>query len=138
MSAPVLSLIPSTRATVGTIKTTLADAAIALDGGSITLALRDNGPKVNGTLVAIAGKVGDVGDVFNAKNARNGSAYGNHFVLGTMTAEVVDGAVKLTGIRSLLDVTPELKAPLFTIDTPATATVPAAETAAPVAEVAAA
>jgi hypothetical protein len=115
-TTPVLSLIPSTRATVGAVKTTLAEAATALASGALTLALRENGSKVNGTLVFVEGKLGQPGDVFNARNARNNGAYGVHTVLGTVEYSIAaDGAVSLTDVDSLIDVTVDTKAALFTL-----------------------
>lgn len=114
-SNTVLSLIPATRTFAGLLKTTVADAALALDGGSLTLALRDNGPKVNGTLVFVEGKVGAPGAVFSAKNARNGASYGAHVVLGTVEYKVEDGAVSLGTVDSLIDVGLDTKAAVFQI-----------------------
>jgi len=113
-TTPVLSLIPSTRTTVGAVKTTLADAALALESGTLTLALRENGSKVNGTLVFVEGKLGQPGDVFNARNARNNGAYGVHTVLGTVEYTIADGAVALGAVDSLIDVDLDTKAALFT------------------------
>jgi len=110
----VLSLIPATRATTGSVKTSLAEAALALESGSMTLALRDNGPKVNGTLVFVEGKLGQPGDAFNAKRV-DGGAYGPHFVLGTVEYTIADGTVTLGAVNSLIDVTADTKAALFTV-----------------------
>jgi hypothetical protein len=116
VAAPVLSLIPSTRATVGAVKTTLAEAATALASGALTLALRENGSKVNGTLVFVEGKLGQPGDVFNARNARNNGAYGVHTVLGTVEYTIdAEGAVALGAVDSVIDVTADTKAALFTV-----------------------
>lgn len=110
----ILSLIPATRATTGAVKATLAEAALALETGILTLALRDNGPKVNGTLVFIEGKLGQPGDVFNARNARNNGAYGVHTVMGTVSYSITDGAVAMSDVDSLIDVDLDTKAALFT------------------------
>lgn len=108
----VLSLASATRALTGTVKTTLGEAALALEGSALTVALRDNGPKVNGTLVFVNGKVGEVGDVFNAKRAEGG-VYGPHTVLGTVEYSVADGAVILGSVNADIDVSLDTTAAVF-------------------------
>ena len=112
--ATVLSLIPATRAMTGVVKATLADAALALETGNLTIALRDNGPKVNGTLVFIDGKLGKPGDTFNARKA-GGAAYGVHTVLGTVLYSIADGVVALSNVNSMIDVDLNTKAAVFQV-----------------------
>lgn len=110
----VLSLASMTLATSGGLKASLADAATALDGSVLTIALRDNGPKVNGTLVLVDGKVGEIGDAFNAKNAGNGRPYGPHLVLGTVEYHIEAGEVKFGAVTAEIDVdVATFRAPVF-------------------------
>lgn len=118
-TATVLSLIPSTRAVVSGTKTTLFDAAAALGTGRITVALRDNGEKINGTLVFIGGDVGEVGSTVNAVNARNKAKYGTHLILGTVDVVVQetegDPMVAISDVNADIDVDLNTKAALFTV-----------------------
>ena len=119
-AAQVLSIAPATLAMVGGLKASLADAAAALavDGkaGTLTIALRDNGPKINGTLVVVEGKVGDAGDTFGAVNSGNRRPYGVHTVLGTVEYSFgADDAVSLkvqAGAMLSIDKA-SFKAPVF-------------------------
>jgi hypothetical protein len=119
-AAEVLSIAPATLAMVGGLKASLADAAAALavDGkaGTLTIALRDNGPKINGTLVVVEGKVGDAGDTFGAVNSGNRRPYGVHTVLGTVEYSFgADDAVSLkvqAGAMLSIDMA-SFKAPVF-------------------------
>ena len=114
--ATVLSLVPTTLAATGVLKASLADAASALDSGSLTIALRDNGPKINGTLVLVEGKAGHAGDAFDARNARNQRAYGTHTVLGTVEYSFgTDGTPSFkVSADTLIDVdVATFKAPVF-------------------------
>ena len=110
--ALVLTLASATRALTGTMKATVAEAALALEGSALTVALRDNGPKVNGTLVLVNGKVGEVGDVFNAKRAEGG-VYGPHLVLGTVEYTVQDGVVSLGSVVGDVDLSLDTTAAVF-------------------------
>ena len=114
--ATVLSLVPATRAMTGTVKTTLVEAALALESGNLTIALRDNGPKINGTLVFVDGKLGVPGDVFNARKA-GGAAYGAHTVLGTVEYTIEAGKVTLTSqpADNMIDVDLKTKAAVFQV-----------------------
>ncbi len=114
--ATVLSLVPATRAMTGVVKATLIDAALALETGNLTIALRDNGPKINSTLVFVDGKLGQPGDTFNARKA-GGAAYGVHTVLGTVEYTIDAGKVSLTGKSedSLIDVDLKTKAAVFQV-----------------------
>jgi len=111
----VLALVPATRAMTGLIKTTVGDAALALESGNLTIAIRDNGPKINGTLVVIEGSLGAVGDVFNARK-EGGAPYGVHSIVGLAQYTVDAGKVALTmSADSLLDVDVDTKAPVFQV-----------------------
>ena len=112
----VLSLIPATRAMTGVVKATLIDAALALETGNLTIALRDNGPKINATLVFVDGKLGVPGDTFNARKA-GGAAYGVHTVLGTVEYTIESGKVSLTGAPAdnMIDVDLKTKAAVFQV-----------------------
>ena len=114
--ATVLSLVPATRAMTGVVKATVSDAALALESGNLTIALRDNGPKINGTLVFIDGKLGLPGDTFNARKS-GGAAYGVHTVLGTVEYTIKAGAVTLTGAAAdnMIDVDLDTKAAVFQV-----------------------
>lgn len=112
--ATVLNLIPATRAMTGVVKASVIEAALALESGNLTIALRDNGPKINATLVFVDGKVGAVGDVFNARKA-GGAAYGVHTVLGTVEYTIEAGKVTLGAVDSMIDVDLKTKAPVFQV-----------------------
>lgn len=117
MSNTVLALVPATRAMTGMIKSTLGEAVQALDAGQLTVALRDNGPKINGTLILIEGHVGPVGDVFNARK-EGGAPYGVHTILGLLNVDQdASGTVSITGSdpTNLIDVTVDTKAPVFQV-----------------------
>jgi hypothetical protein len=114
----VLSLSPATRALTGSLKSLIADAALALEGDTITIALRSNGPKIDGTLVMIDGApAGDqFGDSFNARNGQNQRPYGEHTVLGTVSYKVADGKVEFTRVNAMIDVDlATFKAPVFMV-----------------------
>lgn len=113
----VLAIAPITQGTTGKLKATIAEAAAALSAkaGTLTVALRDNGPKVNGTLVMVEGNQGPVGSAFFAKNSENGRPYGSHLVLGTVEYTVSDeNVVDVRVGESDLDIVAEtFAAPLF-------------------------
>ena len=112
----ILNLVPATRAMTGVVKATLTDAALALETGNLTIALRDNGPKINGTLVFVDGKLGKPGEVFNARKS-GGAAYGVHTILGTVEYTIDAGNVSLTGasVDNLIDVDLNTKAAVFQV-----------------------
>lgn len=113
MSA-VLSLVPATRTVVNALKTPLSTAVKSMNTNTVTVALRDNGAKVNGTLVFVEGNHGQPGDVFNARNSRNNSMYGPHTVLGTVEFTRTEGdELVISNVDSLIDVTADTSAPMF-------------------------
>lgn len=111
----VLSLVPSTRALANKIKVPMSAAVVATGATEMTLALRENGSKVNGTLVAIVGRVGEVGDTFAARNGKNGAPYGVHTVLGTAQFKLAEDGVQLVDADSLLDFELDMKVPVFAV-----------------------
>jgi len=132
----VLNLVPSTRALANKLKLPLSAAVQATGATSMTLALRDNGPKVNGTLVAIVGKVGEVGDAFAARNGKNKAPFGPHVVLATADVRVTDEGVQLIDSDGMLDFDLEMKVPVFVSVAEAEAAVeaPSTEVVEPAAE----
>lgn len=113
-----LTLIPATTSMLGSLKASLAEIAKASGAATLTVALRANGPKVDGTLVAIAGAVGNVGDTFNARNAKNKAPYGEHLILGLVSFNS-DGTV--SDVDADLDLDAETRLPMFLIETTSTA-----------------
>jgi len=87
----VLNLSTATSALLGKNKTTLAEF-LATEAGvkNVAVAMRDNGSKINGTLVFIGfeGNTGvTVGDVVDTRNGQNKRPLGVHTVLAVVLAD---------------------------------------------------
>jgi hypothetical protein len=101
----VLALTSATNALFAKNKASVSEAVAALDAKTVVVALRDNGDKVNGTLVLIAFEGATdlkVGDVVNARNGQNKRPNGAHTVLAVATATGVetDDTVDVATVRA--------------------------------------
>ena len=93
------AILPATKALLGKLKCTAAEAAEALGGGSLLLCSRDNGPRRQPTLILLYSGGGTpasvVGTRFEAHHDQTLARYGTHEVLGVLNHRLSDGKLEV-------------------------------------------